>query len=257
MNRSTALKLMVAALPSVLLAACGGGNDSLDDRIDLADPKVRLVHAVPLAPNVTLFRSDVQFAAQTNDLAYKGASPYLTTSTNTDRWDVRTATSLSATVGSVTFDARRGDKYTLIAVPDASSLTQVVLIDDPYNKSIASDNARVRLFNGAFNAPNVDVYVTSPVVDIATVAPNFPALAYKAAYPVSGNDSVELEGGAYTISVTTAGTKTVLFKATVSLAKNADWLLATVPASLTPGDMKMLVVQADAATPATELTNTP
>ena len=43
--------LALALLPAVLLAACGG-NDGIDDRLGTADPKVRLVHAVPAAPNV-------------------------------------------------------------------------------------------------------------------------------------------------------------------------------------------------------------
>jgi hypothetical protein len=48
-----------------------------------------------------------------------------------------------------------------------------------------------------------------------------------------------------------------VFNATVDLAKNADWLLTTVPGSLTPNDVKVLVVKSDEGAPATELTNTP
>ena len=42
----------------MFVAACGGGDDNLDDRLDIADPKVRLVHAVPGAPNVALYRDN-------------------------------------------------------------------------------------------------------------------------------------------------------------------------------------------------------
>jgi Domain of unknown function (DUF4397) len=251
-------KLLISALlPAALLAACGGGDDSLDDRLGIADPKVRLVHAVPGAPNVSLFRDGQAQGPEVTNLAYEGASKYFDTSTDTRRWDVRTATTPAVTVGSVTFETHRGNKYTLIAVPASGSLTDVALIDDPYEKSVTSDNARVRVFNAAFNTPGIDVYLTPPGTNLSTVGPTFAAVAYKQASPASGADSIELEGGAYTLRLTTAGTKTVLFTAAVTLAENADWLLMPVPASATPGDMKVLVIQSDAGVPATELSNQP
>ena len=250
-------KLMLALAPTLLMAACGGGDDSLDDRLDLADPKVRLVHAVPLAPNVTLFRNDLEISAEVTNVAYKGASRYFDIATSTERWDVRTATSPALTVGTVTLDGRRGTKYTFIAVPNAGSGTELATIADPYNKGITSDNARVRVFNASFNAANLDVYITTPGADLATATPRFAAVGYKAAVPATGQDSIEFEGATYQLRLTTAGTKTVVFNATVDLAKNADWLLTTVPGSLTPNDVKVLVVKSDEGAPATELTNTP
>lgn len=254
MNRFTQLTL--ALVPALFLAACGGGNDDdLDDRLDLADPKVRLLHAVPLAPEVSLYRNDVAVGGAT-DLAYKEATNYFDVSTATQKWEVRTTGSPALTVGSVTFDARRGTKYTLVAVPNAGSVTEVALIADPYNKSLASDNARVRVFNAAFNADGLDVYLTPPGADLATATPNFGAVGYKAAQPASGSDSIQLEGNNYQLRMTTAGTKTVVFDAQVSLGRNADWLIVPVPASVTPNDTKVLVVQTDSDTPAIELSST-
>ena len=51
--------LLALTLIPALLVACGGSDDSFDDRADIADPKVRFVHAVPGAPNVTLQRNGV------------------------------------------------------------------------------------------------------------------------------------------------------------------------------------------------------
>jgi len=249
--------LALALVPALLLAACGGSDDSFDDRADIADPKVRLVHAIPGAPSVSLFRDNAAQAPDVTNIPYKGASNYFDTERGTHAWDVRTATTPAVAVGSQTFETHQGNKYTLLAVPDAGSLTEVALIADPYNKSLASDDARVRVFNAAFNTPSVDVYLTAPGVNIAGVAPNFPAVGFKQAAPASGADSIDLEGGSYVLRLTMAGSKTVIFTAPVTLPEDADWLLVPVPASVTPGDMKVLVVQSDLGAPATELSDQP
>jgi len=249
--------LALAVLPAVLLAACGG-NDGIDDRLGTADPKVRLVHAVPAAPNVSLFRDDAVNPENTNvtNIAYKGASAYFDVSANTHKWEVKTATTPAVSVGAVSFDHHRGNKYTLVAVPNAGSLTEVVAIDDPFEKGLTTDNARVRVFNAAFNTTGVDVYLTAPGTPLANVAAPFVGVNFKQAVPGSGGNSMELEGGNYVLSVTATGTKTVLFSAPVTIDKNADWLLMPVPASITPNDMHVLVIRSDAG-PATELTNAP
>ena len=58
-----------------------------------------------------------------------------------------TATQLAA----VTFDADRGDRNTIVAV-DSDTGLDVVLVRDPYNKSLTSDKARVRVLTAAFDA---------------------------------------------------------------------------------------------------------
>jgi len=257
MNTRRAL-LALACAPAIWLAACGG-NDGIDDRLGVADPKVRLVHAVPGAPNVSLFRDGAASPENANvtSVAYKGASVYFDVSANSHKWDVKTATTPAVSVGSATFDAHRGNKYTLVAVPDAGSLTDVVVIDDPFGRGLTTDNARLRVFNAAFNTTVVDVYLTAPGVNLASVQPTLPGAGFKQAVPASGTNSVDVEGGDYVLRLTSSGTKTVLFTSPVTLAKNADWLLVPVPASITPNDMRVLVVKSDDGAPATELLNQP
>ena len=76
------------------------------------------------------------------------------------------------------------------------------------------------------------------------------------ANPSSANSSA-LEGGTYTLRITTAGTKTVIFTTPITLAQNADWLLTTVPGSVAANDVRVLVIKSDEGAPATELVNTP
>ena len=244
-----ALKLsMLFLIPAFVLSACGGSDDdSLDDRLDLADQKVRFIHAVPGGPELTLYRGSTAQADATG-VDYKFASHYFDVSTNTETWSVSTSGATPVAFSTVTLDARRGNKYSLVALPSADAV-DALLIDDPYNKGLTSDKARVRVLNASVNAQNVDIYLTAPAVDLASVGPNFAALQYKTAMPSSGNDSQEFNGGSYQLRITSAGTKTVIFSAPVTLDNNADWLLLSIPAAglgaFVPDQIKVLVAKSD------------
>ncbi len=245
----TKFLLALAAVPLALVTACGGGGgDGLDDRLDLADPQLRYVHAIPFGPNLTMNRNNNDEARATN-IAYKFASTYFDIRTE----DTDVAAKLAGTgtqVGTLPrFRADRGHKYTVVALPGAAQ-ADLMLIDDPYTKALGTNNARARALNASINAQNVDVYLTQPGVDINTVGPRFAAVGYKAAVPASGSDSIDnLEGGTYALTVTTAGTKNVIFNNTVNLDKNADWLIMTIPSAgigvAVPNDIKVLVARTD------------
>ena len=79
-------------------------------------------------------------------------------------------------VGSSLFESSRGNKYTLVAVPDAGTLTQVLLVPDPYNKGLGTDKGRIRVLNAAYNPLDVDGYVYTPTSTIATTGPEVPAV---------------------------------------------------------------------------------
>jgi hypothetical protein len=248
-------KLLLAAAPVLLVAACGGGDDSIDDRIDIADPKVRFIHAIPAGPNVDLLR-DGTIAGGVSNAPYRYASHYFVVDTAPATYSVRTTVG-AVQVGAINFNPTRGNKHTLIALPGDATVPNLLLINDPYNKGLTANNARIRVVNTSFNAMNIDMYITAPNVDIATVAPNFAAAAFKTAVPASGSDSVDFNAGGYTIRITTAGTKNVIFTAPLSVSTNNDLLLLTLPNSLTPNDVKILAAVADNGQPSTEIFNTP
>lgn len=251
-------KLLLATAPVLLVAACGGGDDSLDDRLDIADPKVRFVHAATLSPPVSVYRNDVAQADATN-VAYRGGSRYFDVETGNATWRVATTTG-NATVGTVTFNATRGDKFTLVAVPDlALTGAEILLIADPYDKELTANNARVRVLHAASNTPSaVDVYLTPTGTDIATVSPNFAGVGFKVANPASGANSIDFTvgSGAYSLTITAAGSKTPVFLAPVTVTNNADWLLTVLPDSVVPGDLKVLVVKSDDGAATQEIANT-
>jgi len=232
-------KLLCACIPVLALAACGGSDT--EDRLDVADPAVRFVHASPIAPNLTLYRATVAQPDAT-DVAYKFASNYFDVDMGISDWPVKTATG-ALTIGTVSIDPVRGTKYTIVALPASSTDSSTYLIVDPYNKPLGSSSTHLRVMNASFNASNIDLYMTAVGADISGAGTNplIAATAYKTSGPASGSDSVDIPGGTWQVTVTTAGTKTILFKGQVSFDANQDVLLLTVPDTVTPGAIKTLV----------------
>ncbi|MEO8118100.1 MAG: DUF4397 domain-containing protein [Rhodoferax sp.] len=243
-------KFLLACVPVVGLAACGGGDTA--DRLDLADPTVRFVHASPLAPNLTLSHGTV-VQSDVTDKPYKFASNYFNVDMGISDWSVKT-TSGAVTLGTVSIDPVRGNKYTIVALPASNTESSIYLITDPYNKPLTSDSARLRIMNASFNASNIDLYMTAVGADITATGarPTIGATAYKTSGPASGGDSIDIPGGTYQITITTAGTKTVLFKGQRTFGNNNDILLISVPDSLLPGAIKTLV-KIEGETGATEV----
>lgn len=250
---SKSLRLLaLTAASAALLAACGGGSDddSLDDRADLADPKIRFVHAVPGGPNVTLQRNGSNESGVTN-VAYKFASQYYDVGTENYSFTLRTAAG-GVQVAAATVDARRGNKYTLLALPTTSGV-ELQEVRDPYNKSLTNKDARVRVVNAAVNAQVFDVYLTPVGVDFAGTAPLLPSIGYKQVKPATGNDSVNVTPGAYKLRLTPAGSKTPFFTATVSAPENGDWLLVALPEDGAAANaVRLLLVRADDTADATD-----
>jgi Domain of unknown function (DUF4397) len=232
-------KCLLAVVSATGLVACGGSDT--EDRLDLADPVVRFVHASPLATNLSLYRNDVVQGGASN-AAYKSASNYFYSDTETAQWSVKTAPG-NVLVGSIPIDAKRGNRYTVVALPSGTSETTLYEIRDPYNKSLTSDKAKVRMMNASFNASNIDVYFNALNTDISPVG-ILPAIAgtnYKTSGPLPGNDSLDIEGGSYQIAITAAGSKTILFKGVINIERNKDILLLTVPNIEKPSAVRTLI----------------
>lgn len=241
----------LAALPALLLAACGGGDD-LDDRLDVADPAYRFAHAAPLAPAVTLYRND-EAQADATAVEYKFVGNYVDTSTLPATWRVRTSTG-DIDAGSVEIDPARGNRYTIVAWPTPVGGETVTVITDPYDKPLTSESTRLRVLNASPNAGSLDLYMNAPGTSIAAagVDPLVAGTAYGAAGPASGRNAVDLPGGTWQVTLAAAGTKTIVFQGTLSVGNNQDVLLLTLPDSLVPGDVDLLV-KVDGTPSATEV----
>ncbi|MGG1944107.1 DUF4397 domain-containing protein [Trinickia sp. NRRL B-1857] len=268
----TVRSLVAAACVAALFAGCGGSSNDVGKEVGLQNPEVHFVNAVPIAPNgaaapnLDLFVNGSTLSGQTN-VPYKGVTNFANIGTGSTQVSYGlTGTAASAALASGTFaNVSNGHEYTVIALPSiaASNGYGIGLIDDPFDKGLLSNDARVRSFNASPNATDVDVYIVPPgTTSVSGVSPTMAGVSYGNAVPASGQDSLYLSGGAYMAIVTVAGTSTPIYEsAQFSLANNADWLISTVPAggvasTLQPGQIHLLVAQGgNTSQPALELTN--
>jgi hypothetical protein len=92
-----------------------------------------------------------------------------------------------------------------------ATIAPFVTTDD--DRSIATE-ARVRILHLAPSAGLVDIYVTPPMTDIATVEPAFSSVDF-----LADTGYVSLAGGSYDVTVTLAGTTTAAIgPATITIA---------------------------------------
>lgn len=241
----TLQRLAIVLAPVLTLAACGGGDDFVD-RVDLADPVVRFVHAAPSADALTLYR-DFENAPDATNVPFMFASDYFDIRMDKARWSIKSVDG-QTTFGSVDIEPGRGDKYSVVAVQQSASAssTSAYLIRDPFNKPLVSSTAKLRLMHAAFNTGNVDVYMNTAGTDINLpgVDPLIAATAFNTAGPASGDDSVDIPGGTYQLTITPAGAKSILFRGLTTFDDNRDVLLVIVPGpSMDAGCIRTLIKQ--------------
>ena len=236
------VKALALVATTTLVAACGGGDT--EDRLDLRDPVVRFLHAVPGGAPVSLFRQDA-VQSDATDVPYKDVTRYYDVSNNSATWSVRASSTSTVPLSSVDLNPEQGNRYTFVALPAATTgMTDLIVIDDPYDKGLTTDRARVRTLHAAPATGAVDVYLIQPAQDFSAATPTYTGLGYKATLPASGDDSTEVPGGTFRLVLTAAGTKTIVFDAPVSIANNADWLLVAIPGpSGAADDVRILVAQ--------------
>ncbi|MFM0737236.1 DUF4397 domain-containing protein [Paraburkholderia xenovorans] len=258
MIRTMAAVIGVASV----LTACGGGSDDVGKELGLTNPEIHFIHAIPSGPAVDFLVNGAAPSGQTN-ISYKGVTNL--TNINTGATTVAyAATGTTTALASGSFpDVAKGHEYTVLALPGLTA-PDIGLIDDPFDKGLLSNSARLRAFNASANASNVDLYlVQSGNTNISAVSPTMAGVSFKNAVPASGQDSIYVSGGDYVLIATAAGSKTPIFQsAAFTLSNNADWIVTTVPiggvlSQLLPGQIHLLIAQnGNTGTPSIELTNT-
>lgn len=244
-------KILLAFVSMVVLSACGGSSDTTETT-GPSDPQVRFVNVSPTAPPLTLARNGVNRAEATN-VSNIFFSDYFTVDNGTADYRVSGQPLFNSDLAfsqMINFDAKRGHRYTILAVADSSlpgasgtRPSTLVLVDDPTVPSLVNDDSYVRAVNGSFNAQKVDIYLIGLNETIDMRAPDLPSISFTQSNPVSGSDSIRRRGGDYQVVATAADTKNILYRGRFTIPDKGDVLFVTVPyIAFTPNGTGVAIV---------------
>ncbi|MEO0614661.1 MAG: DUF4397 domain-containing protein [Pseudomonadota bacterium] len=200
------LNLLLAAVentgpgdaPISLVVLDGAGAGEIADTNTPA--ALRVIHNSPDAPPVDVVVDDGFAAPLIEDLEF----PDFTGFVEVPGADYNVKVTVANDPGVIAIDADltlvAGTTYSVYAMDFLATIQPLVLVDDP--RAIATE-ARVRIVHGSPTAQNVDIYVTAPNTDIATVDPTFADVPF-----LAETGYTPLAGGTYTVTVVPAGTTT-------------------------------------------------
>jgi hypothetical protein len=169
---------------------------------DVGTPaQVRVIHASPDAPAVDVVANNDCANPLLSNVPFPAFSSYLSVPPATYNIKVTAAGNCGAVVIDANLPVAAGKQYSVFAAGKLASIEPYALTDD--NRPLATA-AKVRVVHTAPSAGNVDIYVTAPGASIATLAPAFTNVPFRA-----DTGYVNLAGGSYDVTVTPTGTKTV------------------------------------------------
>lgn len=189
--------------PITLVAAGPDGASELVDINSLA--AVRVVHNSADTPAVDIL---VDGAEAINALTFPDASPYAALQAPAGTYNVVVAADVDNTIAPIDVDLtlEATQSYTVIAVGSLTDETLAPVLTEDNRRNIATA-AIVRVIHGSYSVAAdipVDVYLTADGV-IADATPAISELAYQ-----EFTDQLALTPGAYWITVTAAGDKSVV-----------------------------------------------
>ena len=191
------LSLARGALFAAAIASLGCDDDE-NPVAPATTAQLRVVHASPDAPNVDVLLDN---AVALSNVAFKGASAYLSAPSGARNLKVRAA-GTTTTVIDANANLTPGAAYTVLATGRVATIAPLVLEDNL--TAPAAGNIKLRLVHASPSAGNVDIYVTAPNADLATATPTLTNVAFRAA-----SAYLEVPAGTYRVRITPTGTKTV------------------------------------------------
>lgn len=177
-------------LAGLALTACGGGGGS-------GTASVRVVNATLSHPSVNLLvsaspaASGVAADTVSSYIGIPSGSPMLQVN------DTASGTSLATTTPSLSGDLH----YAVVAFENAGTVRTAVIGED--TAAPAAGSASLRVFDTTSDAGALDVYVTAPTVDLATVTS--PTFSVNATNAVQASGFSTFAPGTYRVRVTGAG----------------------------------------------------
>jgi hypothetical protein len=185
----------------IVFAVGMAGCDDSDSSRRAGEAFLRVLHDSCDAPAVDVLLDDEVAIA---DLGYPDVGPdefYVGVASGSTNVKVNVA-GTDTTVIEADLQLAADTDYTIIATDFVEFIDALVLVDD--NSPPVAGNVKVRVVHGAPSAPDVDVYVTAPGVDINDLEPVLSDVPFTAV-----SAYLEIPEGEYAITVTLAGTKDV------------------------------------------------
>ena len=225
-------------LAGLVLSACGGG-DSGSDTSSVRVINATLTHSsVDLLASASLAASGAAVDTVSSYVGVPSGSPMLQVN------DTSTGTALASTTPSLAGDQR----YALVVYENAGTVRTTVIGED--TAAPAAGSASLRVFDTALDAGALDVYVTAPGIDLATVTS--PTFSVNAATTVQASNFSSFAPGNYQIRVTGAGNRSDL-RLDIAATALASQQIVTVLLTPTVGGTLVngaVLVQQAAYTPA-------
>jgi hypothetical protein len=198
----------------VALAGCGGGGSDSSSNASL-----RVVNATLTHPSLDLLINGTSGVAATAvDTVSTPASPG-SGSVTLQLNDAGVTTALTTSVPTLT----GGNHYALVAYESGGAVKTAILNED--NALPVAGSSQIRVYNAALDAGKIDVYITAPTVDLATVST--PTATFTTTTANSSSALLTYSPGTYRVRITTAGDKSDL-RADIPSVVVASQQIATV-----------------------------
>ncbi len=171
---------------------------------------LRVVHGSPDAPPVDILVNGATGPAPLTNFAFGDVTPYVSIPGGTYDIGVAPTGTTSSVFDLMDFAIPASGDFTVVALNRLANFDVELLADD---NTLDPNNARVRFFHGALDAPEVDIVAVDGGGNaIATLA----TLTYR-----NASDYVSVAAGTYDLEVRLAGTtNTVLALNDISLNSN-------------------------------------
>ncbi len=185
------LGALVALFFAAWVAACGGNNNSS------GTASVRLVNATLTHSSLNLLANAAIVGTAT---AVDTVSDYVGVTSGSPTLQVNDGVTAAA-LATISPSVGGGAHYVLVAYENGGVVRTTVIAEDV--AAPAAGTASLRAFNAATDAGGIDVYVTDPAANIATLTS--PTFSFSAATVIQASGFLSITPGTYRVRVTGAG----------------------------------------------------
>lgn len=221
------------------LAGCGGGGGSSDSG------SVRVINATLTHPSLDFLQNSS--ASSISPIAVDTASAYASVSSGSPTLqlnDTGSTTALSTTAPTIS----GGQHYTVLAYESGGALKTALLTEDFATPTTGT--GQLRIYDTALDAGGLDVYITDPATDLATVSA--PTMTFAPQTYAQSSALLSYSPGTYRLRVTVTGNKSQVLLDMPSIVL-ANQQIITIPLTPAAGGILLdgsTIVQQGAYTPA-------